>query len=97
MSEIELKERIANLTKTLESIEKVIDVPSLEKEIDSLQQKVEDPKLWDNASRAQTITGALSRAKTKLASFKSLKSQVDDLTVLASMAEQEGDAAAQKE
>ncbi len=97
MSEIELKERIANLTKTLESIEKVIDVPALEKEITSLQQQVEDPKLWDNASRAQTITGSLSRAKNKLETFQSLKSQVEDLGVLASMAEQEGDSASLKE
>ncbi len=97
MSEIELKERIANLTKTLESIEKVIDVPALEKEITTLQQQVEDPKLWDNASRAQTITGSLSRAKNKLETFQSLKSQVEDLGVLASMAEQEGDSASLKE
>ena len=97
MSDSELKERIANLTSTLSSIEKVIDVPALEKQIVELQTQVEDPALWENAARAQTITGALSRAKTKLATFHSLKSQIDDLAVLANLADQEGDAAALKE
>ena len=97
MSDSELKERIANLTSTLSSIEKVIDVPALEKQIVELQTQVEDPALWENAARAQTITGALSRAKTKLATFHSLKSQVDDLAVLANLADQESDAAALKE
>lgn len=45
MSDSELKERIATLNKTLESIEKVIDVPNLTKEIETLQNQVEDPKL----------------------------------------------------
>jgi peptide chain release factor 2 len=97
MSDSELRERLAALSSTLQSIEKVLDLPALQSEISSLQLQVEQPGLWDNASRAQKLTGDLARAKNKLESFLGLAQGVRDLAELVSMAEAEGDAASLKE
>jgi peptide chain release factor 2 len=97
MSETELKERIEQLGQTLQSIEKVLDLPSLEAQITSLQQQVEQPGLWENTERAQQITGSLARAKNKLTSFLQLRQAVSDLAELAAIAQSESDAASLRE
>ena len=97
MSDSELKERLAALSSTLQSIEKVLDLPALQKQISSLQLQVEQPGLWENTSRAQQITGALARAKNKLEGFLTLSQGVKDLSELVVMAEAEGDSSSLKE
>ncbi|NDC48530.1 MAG: peptide chain release factor 2 [Micrococcales bacterium] len=93
MSELDLSTEIKQLRATLETIIAVSNLPKLEAEITELEQKAQDPKLWDNPENAQQVTSSLSRKQSLRDRLQEFKSRLDDLEVLVELANSEADSA----
>ena len=84
--------QIKTLQATMHTIEQVLDVEDMRKEIAELGEQVAAPDLWDDQANAQRITGRLSALQGELDKFNSLQSRIDDLSVLLELAREESDA-----
>ncbi|HEU5008828.1 MAG TPA: peptide chain release factor 2 [Jatrophihabitantaceae bacterium] len=84
----ELKE----LSATLASIEKVLDLDKLRREAADLEQQAAAPDLWDDVEHAQQVTSRLSYAQGEIRRVEELRRRVDDAQVLWDMAEEMDDA-----
>jgi peptide chain release factor 2 len=84
----ELKE----LDQTLRSIEAVIDLDQLRRELADLNEQAAAPDLWNDQDHAQQVTSRLSHVQGELGRVESLRRRLDDLGVLFQMAEEESDA-----
>ncbi|MEH3067373.1 MAG: peptide chain release factor 2 [Aeromicrobium erythreum] len=85
-------EQIKELGATLTSIEKVLDLDAMQREIDELQEQVGAPDLWDDQANAQRVTGRLSTLQAQLERITGLRGRLEDLEVLVELAQEEGDA-----
>ncbi|MCX6406606.1 MAG: peptide chain release factor 2 [Propionibacteriales bacterium] len=85
-------EQIKELGATLTSIEKVLDLDAMQREIDELQEQVGAPDLWDDQANAQRVTGRLSTLQAQLERVQGLRGRIEDLEVLVELAQEEGDA-----
>jgi peptide chain release factor 2 len=83
--------RIKQLQATMHTIEQVLDLDRMRREIDDLGQQVAAPDLWDDQANAQRVTGRLSALQGELDRFTSLKTRLDDLEMLVEMGREEGD------
>jgi peptide chain release factor 2 len=90
-------ERIKQLDSTLTSIENVLDVDAMRKEIETLGTQVAAPDLWDDQANAQRITGRLSALQADIDRVTSLRSRLDDAEVLVQLAQEESDASSLSE
>jgi peptide chain release factor 2 len=84
--------QIKQLQATMHTIEQVLDVDAMRKEIADLGDQVAAPDLWDDQANAQRVTGRLSTLQGELDRFTSLQSRLDDVTLMIEMAQEEGDA-----
>ncbi len=84
----ELKE----LSATLTSIERVLDLDAMRAEIAELQEEVGAPDLWDDQANAQRVTGRLSTLQAQLERTVALRQRLDDVAVLVELGQEEGDA-----
>ncbi|GGF57151.1 peptide chain release factor 2 [Marmoricola endophyticus] len=82
---------IKQLTATMGTIGKVLDVEEMRREIADLGEQVAAPDLWDDQANAQKVTGRLSMLQGQLERFTSLSSRIEDLEVLVELAQEEGD------
>jgi peptide chain release factor 2 len=80
------------LDTTLTSIEAVLDVDRLRREVAELEQRVAAPDLWDDVEKAQQLTSKLSYLQGDLRRVEELRRRLDDAAVLHELAEEEGDA-----
>ena len=85
-------EQLKALDGTLSSVEQVVNVPSLEKELAELEQRASDPDLWNDQDAAQKVTSRLSYVKAEIGRVTDLRRRLEDLPVLYELAEAEGDA-----
>ena len=83
----ELKE----LSATLSSIEKVLDLDSMRREVADHEQQAAQPDLWNDQDNAQRVTSRLSAVQAELRRAEELRGRVDDLGVLHELAEAEDD------
>jgi peptide chain release factor 2 len=90
----EHSESIAVLQTTLGSIESVLDLPKLQAEAAELEQQASAPDLWNDPEAAQRVTSRLSNVQAMLRRIGSLRTRVDDISLLFELAEDEGDAEA---
>jgi peptide chain release factor 2 len=79
------------LDSTLRSIEAVLDLDKLRKEIAELSEQAAAPDLWDDQANAQRVTSRLAGRQTDLDRVTSLRQRLDDLGVLAELAADEDD------
>lgn len=91
------REELAALDVTLSSIEKVVDVAAMRKELSELEHQASAPDLWDDQTNAQKVTSRLSFVQAEINRVTSLRGRLDDLSVLFELAEAEGDAASMAE
>jgi peptide chain release factor 2 len=82
---------INEISATLTSIEKVLDLPKLEAEAVELEAAAGVPNLWDDPEKAQVVTSKLSRVQGTISRLKGLRRRVDDLPVLFELAADEPD------
>jgi peptide chain release factor 2 len=93
----DFSERIKQLDSTLRSIEDVLDVHAMRTEIDELGEQVAAPDLWDDQANAQRLTGRLSVLQADVDRVTSLRSRLDDVSVLLELAGEEDDEASFRE
>jgi len=93
----DLDAQIKQLDATLHSIEQVLDLDGLRTEIGMLQEQVSVPDLWDDQANAQRVTGRLAALQGEVDRVTGLRARLDDLAVLAQLADEEHDAQAMAE
>ncbi len=76
----------------MHTIEQVLDLPRMEREIADLGVQVAAPDLWDDQANATRVTGRLSSLQGQVERFRGLQQRIDDLAVLAELAAEEADA-----
>ena len=86
-----------DLDATLSSVEAVLDVPRLRRELADLNEQAAAPDLWDDQEKAQRVTSRLSYVQGDLRRVEDLRRRVDDIAVLWQMAEEEDDAGTREE
>ena len=92
MAAPDFAEQTKALDATLTSIEKVLDLDAVRKEIADLQEEVGDPGLWDDQANAQRVTSRLSFLQSQVERVTGLRQRLDDLDIMHEMALEEGDA-----
>jgi peptide chain release factor 2 len=75
----DLKEQIAQLAATLASVETVLDLDRMRKDLAELEAQAADPELWNDQERAQSVTSRMSHLRTDLGRVETLRSRVDDV------------------
>ncbi|GGO71148.1 peptide chain release factor 2 [Nocardioides deserti] len=83
---------IKQLQATMRTIEQVLDVDAMRREIADLGEQVAAPDLWDDQANAQRVTGRLSALQGELERFTALSDRIEDLGVLVELGQEEGDA-----
>jgi peptide chain release factor 2 len=89
---MDVVEELTELDQTLSSIEAVMDLDALRRELAQLNEQAAAPDLWDDQERAQQVTSRLSYVQGELSRVESLRRRLEDLGVLFELAESEGDA-----
>ncbi|RJK95443.1 peptide chain release factor 2 [Vallicoccus soli] len=84
--------RLKDLETTLASIEAVVDVDALRRELAELNEQAAAPDLWDDQEHAQRVNSRLAYVQGELRRLEDLRRRVDDLPVLVELAEAEDDA-----
>jgi peptide chain release factor 2 len=80
------------LDATLMSVEAVLDLPRLHKELAALNEQAAAPDLWDDQEHAQQVNSRLSYVQNEIGRVETLRRRVDDLAVMIELAESEDDA-----
>ena len=83
----ELKE----LSATLASIESVVDVEALRRELGTLEADASRPDLWDDTENAQRVTSRMSHIQAEIRRVEDLRRRVDDTQTLWDLAEEMND------
>ncbi|GAB2654190.1 peptide chain release factor 2 [Kribbella swartbergensis] len=83
---------LKQLDATMTSIEKVLDLPALRKEIADLGEQVAAPDLWDDQANAQKVTSRLSSLQADVERVTALRGRIDDLGALIELGREENDA-----
>jgi peptide chain release factor 2 len=94
---VDFNEELKELDLTLQSIEAVLDLDALRRELADLNEQAAGPDLWDDQERAQQVNSRLSYVQNQLNRVEGMRRRVDDLAVLFELAESENDAATQAE
>ncbi len=92
MTAADLLSDLAELERTLTSIESVLDPGAKRAEIAELSEQVSAPDLWDDQENAQRITSRLSRLQAEVDRLAKLRGRIEDLGVLVELAQEEDDA-----
>lgn len=88
---IDPAEQINELTGTLNSIQDVLDLGAMRKQIEELEDQAAAPDLWNDQDRAQKVTSRLSYLQSEINRIESLGQRMDDLVVLYELASSEDD------
>jgi len=94
---IDIQSEIAELDRSLSSIEAVVDPESKRAEIAELSEAVSAPDLWDDPDNAQKVTSRLSALNSELDRVGALRSRLDDVGIMVELAAEESDASAHAE
>jgi peptide chain release factor 2 len=88
---IDPAEEINELAGTLRSIQDVLDLDAMRKQVEELEEQVAAPDLWDDTDKAQKVTSKLSHIQGELNRVDGLVRRLDDLSVLFQLAAEEAD------
>lgn len=88
----DVRETLNEVDATLRSIEKVVDVDKLARDIAELEEQAAAPDLWNDPEHAQKITSKLSYIQAERNRVVALRRRVDDVPVLLDLAEEMQDA-----
>jgi peptide chain release factor 2 len=89
---VDVPAELKELSATLSSIEAVVDVPALRREVADLEQQASAPDLWDDVDNAQQVTSRLSYVQGEIRRVEDLRRRVDDAQTLWELAEEMDDA-----
>jgi peptide chain release factor 2 len=89
---IDFDVEIKQLRATMNTIGQVLDLDGMRAEIADLGDQVAAPDLWDDQENATRVTGRLSALQGQLERYLDLERRIDDVSVLAQLAQEENDA-----
>jgi peptide chain release factor 2 len=89
---VDVPAELKELSATLASIEKVLDLDKLRREAAELEQQASAPDLWDDPDKAQKVTSRLSYAQGEIRRVEDLRRRTDDAQTLWEMAAEEPNA-----
>src|SRR4051812_15377680 len=75
----DIREQVAALAATLTSIEAVLDLPTMHKELEQLEVDAAEPDLWNDQERAQQVTSRMSHLRTDIQRIETLRARVGDV------------------
>ena len=91
MAAVDRAQALKSLDQTLASIEAVVDLDRLSREVERLNELAADPNLWNEPEQAQRTTQKLANTQAELRRVQSLRQRVEDLGILFELAEAEDD------
>ncbi|GIG67050.1 peptide chain release factor 2 [Phytomonospora endophytica] len=91
MTSHDLSAELRDLDATLQTVESVLDLDSLNREKTELEAFAAEPGLWDDPEKAQKVTSRLSHVQGELSRVGALRSRIDDAGVLLELAADESD------
>ncbi|WP_169982913.1 MULTISPECIES: peptide chain release factor 2 [unclassified Microbispora] len=91
MAVIDPAEEINELGGTLKSIQDVLDLDALRKQIAELEEQAAAPDLWNDPEQAQRVTSRLSHLQAEVNRVDGLGRRLEDLPILFELAAEEGD------
>ncbi|KAK7676879.1 hypothetical protein QCA50_020135 [Cerrena zonata] len=80
-----LRERLANVSGTLKSIEDLANWQAMQDEVSLLQKELEDNETWNNTENAMKIQTRLGHLQKQLATYRELSSSYTDISELVSL------------
>src|SRR3954468_22578672 len=83
---------IKQLKATMSTIEQVLDLDAMRKEIDDLGVQVAAPDLWDDQENATRVTGRLSALQGEVDRVTELSGRIDDVEIMVELGQEEGGA-----
>jgi peptide chain release factor 2 len=83
---------IKQLRATMSTIEQVLDLDAMRREIADLGEQVAAPDLWDDQDNATRVTGRLSALQGEVDRVSALAGRIDDLEIMVELGQEEGDA-----
>jgi peptide chain release factor 2 len=89
---VDVPAELKELNATLVSIESVVDVAALRRELGDLEQQAAAPDLWNDTDHAQQVTSRLSFVQGEIRRVEDLRRRLDDARVLWDLAEEVDDA-----
>jgi peptide chain release factor 2 len=89
---VDVPAELKELSATLSSIEAVVDVAALRREVADLEQQAAAPNLWDDPDNAQRVTSRLSYVQGEIRRVEDLRRRLDDAQTLWDLAEELDDA-----
>jgi len=87
--------RITSIRDNLTLLGEYLDLTELEREIERLENEMQQPGFWDNQDKAASVSAEHSRTQRKLEDFRKLESEAADLEDMAEMAESDEEMAAE--
>ena len=92
MAGTEPEEQLKELDSTLSSIEQVLNLDGMRRDIAELREQSADPDLWNDQERAQSVTRRLSHLESELGRVEGLRQRLDDTGTLYELAREMDDA-----
>jgi peptide chain release factor 2 len=89
---VDVPAELKELNATLVSIESVVDLDALRRELGDLEQQASAPDLWNDTDNAQRITSRLSFVQGEIRRVADLRRRLDDAQTLWDLAEEANDA-----
>ena len=89
----EAQASIDQIRSALDLIRRFLDWDRAVRRLDELNQRVEDPKLWDDAKAAQEVMRERRRLDEAIGAANAIQKELDDTVELMELAEAEGDEA----
>jgi peptide chain release factor 2 len=89
---VDVPAELKELSATLGSIEAVVDLDALRREVADLEQQASVPDLWDDVENAQKVTSRLSYVHGEIRRVEDLRRRLDDAQTLWDLAEEMDDA-----
>ncbi|MXG88450.1 peptide chain release factor 2 [Nocardioides flavescens] len=83
---------IKQLRATMRTVEQVLDVDAMRREIADLAEQVAAPDLWDDQANATRVTGRLSAIQGEVDRFSELLGRIDDVEALVELGREVDDA-----
>ena len=91
MASTDFSAEIDTLQRIFASIREVSDIDTLRSEVEELTHAAAAPDLWDDPDAAQKVTSKLSHKQSVLEKLDKFDQRIEDVELLVSMGEDEGD------
>lgn len=87
-----LKSQISQMNEMISSIEDVFNVQNVTNKIENLSKETEDASFWSNQQKAKEVIDELNDYKDKLSSYKQLKGNIEELSLIYDLSAEDEDA-----